>query len=89
MRFKVIKPFRLDGLVRMPGQMVEMDVGEASRFRAMGLIGRTEQAVAPPAERTIPPGPERAVKPPGEHRTYRPRKRKVEDETHTDNAADD
>ena len=89
MQFKIIKPFRWSGMVRMPGQILELSTHDSARLRAMGLIGRVEQAVAPPAERAISPKPERAVKPPGEHRTYRPRKRKVEDETHTDNAADD
>lgn len=76
MRYKVIKPFRFYGLVRMPGQMIEMDIQQAARIRTMGLISPTEQAVAPPTERTKPPEPERAIKTPGEHRSKKSGKKK-------------
>ncbi|HUV64422.1 MAG TPA: hypothetical protein VMW24_11030 [Sedimentisphaerales bacterium] len=69
MQYKVIRPFRWDGNVRMPGQIVEMDISQAGRLRIMGLIGQVEQAVAPK---------ERAIRKPSERRTRKPRKEKRE-----------
>jgi len=76
-RFRVIRPFRWLGDVRMPGQTLEIDIAQAARFRAHGLIGQAEQAVKLPAERAVAPAPERAVRPPAEQRkrTYKPRKK--------------
>lgn len=81
MNFRVSRPFKWHGNVRMPGQIIAMDVGEASKFRAMGLIGQTEQAVAPPTEHTVAPEQERAVKKPAERRS---RKAKKEQEAEND-----
>jgi len=92
--FRVKRPFRFNGRVVMPGQIIaEPDLVQAGRLRSMGLVGMVdpERATAPPAERAVAPQPERAVKPPSEtrKRTYKPRKKKVEDETPTGSAADD
>jgi len=63
----------------MPGQIVAMDVGEAARLRAMGLIGLAgpERAVKPPAERPAPDKPEQAVKEPSERRKRKPKAQEV------------
>ena len=84
MQFKIIKPFRWRGNVRMPGQTVEMELSEAGRLRSMGLIGNAgpERAVKPPPERAIEPRPERAVKEPPERRT-----RRTKNEADADNAS--
>jgi len=71
MQCKVIRPFNLNGVVRMPGQIVEMDFAQAGRMRRMGLVG---QAVTPPAEYTVAPEPERAVKKPAERRRRKAKK---------------
>ncbi len=68
MQCRVIRPFRWNGHVRMPGQIVEMDVAQAGRMRSMGLVGQVEQA-GPPRER--------AVKGPSERRAN-PRKKQQE-----------
>lgn len=74
MRFTVRRPFRWGGLVRSPGQVLELSVSEAGRLRASGVIGGPERAVRPPGERAVPPKPERTVNPPEETRKGKPRK---------------
>ena len=72
MLFRVIRPFRYGVVVRMPGQILEMEFAQGTRLRAMGLVGNMppEQAVARPAERAVAPGHERAVDPPRQRRKY-------------------
>jgi len=72
MQCRVIRPFRWNGNVRMPNQIVEMDVAQAGRLRSMGLIGQVEQPLAPK---------ERAVKKPSERRARKPRQGKRETAT--------
>lgn len=87
MQFTVRRPFRWGGLVRSPGQVLELSVAEASRLRASGVIGGPERAVNPPGERAIPPKSERAVKPPEETRKRKPRAKKTaEEKAETDGA---
>jgi len=89
MQFKVNRAFKFNGIIRMPGQIVELDIERAARLRSMGLIGQAEQAISPPTERAVAPKPEQAVKRPTEKRIYKPRKKKVEDEAPADSAAGD
>lgn len=86
MQCKVIRPFRWNGNVRMPGQIVEMDVAQTGRLRSMGLVGQVdpERATKPPSERPGPKKPDRAVKKPPERRGH---KRKAEPEPITVNPA--
>lgn len=82
MQFRVIRPFRLGSVVRMPGQIVEMELVQGARLRAMGLVGNVprEQAVAQPMERAVAPGSKHAADPPRERRKYKPRKVKTFDD---------
>ena len=75
MNYRVNRPFRWQGMVRGPGQVLELSVAEAARLRASGVIGGPEQSVRPPAERAVPPKSERTVKPPEETRKGTPRQK--------------
>ena len=76
MKFRVIKPFNLNGIVRMPDQILEMDINQAGKFRSMGLIGQVvpEHAVLYPSQKAVQTHKERAVKEPTEKRDGRKKK---------------
>ncbi len=80
MQQRVIRPFRWNGNVRMPGQIVEMDFTQVGQLRKMGLIGQIapERAVIMPQQKAVPAEREKAVKPPGETRRGRkPKKQEI------------
>lgn len=70
MNFRVIRPFDFNGVIRMPGQILEMDIVRAGKLRSMGLIGQVapEHAVLRPSQKAVQPRKPRAVREPTEKR---------------------